>query len=180
VAVPIGDELRASLAQYVAELRKAPWADAWRWTDPASWHVTLAFLGSISPASVPDIAAKLEEVAARRSAFTVSTGGLGAFPSMREPRVLWYGVDDPSGDLERLADNVRFALSVHKTSPFQAHITLGRLPRRFKRPRASLQSARTLPMQRVKLTGVTLFRSHQCGDSTHYRVLWRTQLRENG
>jgi 2'-5' RNA ligase len=125
VAVPISDELRASLAQYVAELRKAPWADAWRWTDPASWHITLAFLGDLAPSSVPVIADALREVAARHTAFTVPTGGLGVFPSMRHPRVLWYGIDDSSGQLAALAVDVRAALHVDQ-APFRGHITVAR------------------------------------------------------
>jgi 2'-5' RNA ligase len=127
VAVPISDELRASLAKYVAELRKAPWADAWRWTDPASWHITLAFLGDLAPSSVPVIADALREVAARHTAFTVPTGGLGAFPSARRPRVLWYGVEDPSAELTTLATNVRMALGLHEVEAFRGHITLARI-----------------------------------------------------
>jgi 2'-5' RNA ligase len=126
VAVPIGDELRASLAEYVAELRKAPWADAWRWTDPASWHVTLAFLGNISPSSVPVIADALREVAGRHTAFTVPTGGVGAFPSAQRPRVLWYGIEDSAAKLTNLASDVRSSLDVDQSDVLRGHITLAR------------------------------------------------------
>jgi 2'-5' RNA ligase len=125
VAVPIGEELRASLTSYVEQLRRAPLADAWRWTDPASWHITLAFLGDIAPSSVPVVADALREVAARHTVFTVPTGGLGVFPSSQRPRVLWYGVDDPSGQLAALATDVRAAHHV-VDSPFHGHITLAR------------------------------------------------------
>ncbi len=49
VAVPIGEDLRADLLAT---------AEAWRgsedlrWTDPDTWHVTLAFLGGIRAASI--------------------------------------------------------------------------------------------------------------------------------
>jgi 2'-5' RNA ligase len=103
VAVPIGEELRASLTSYVEQLRRSPLADAWRWTDPASWHITLAFLGDIAPSSVPVVADALREVAARHTVFTVPTGGLGVFPSSQRPRVLWYGLEDLEGRLAALA-----------------------------------------------------------------------------
>jgi 2'-5' RNA ligase len=126
VAVPIGEELRASLTSYVEQLRRAPLADAWRWTDPASWHITLAFLGDIAPSSVPVVADALREVAARHTVFTVPTGGLGVFPSSQRPRVLWYGLEDLEGRLAALAADVRSALQVDEDRPFHSHITLAR------------------------------------------------------
>ncbi|HET7667489.1 MAG TPA: RNA 2',3'-cyclic phosphodiesterase [Mycobacterium sp.] len=126
MAVPISAELRAALLDYVAELRASPWADDWRWTDPAGWHITLAFLGSISPSAVPDIAARVEEVAARHVSFTVEIGSLSAFPSLRRPRVLWIGVHDSRRALEQLAWDLRRVFGLPVIAPFVGHVTLAR------------------------------------------------------
>jgi 2'-5' RNA ligase len=162
VGVPIGDEVREAIAGFVTDLRRSPWADDWRWTDPETWHITLAFLGSIPPAAIPAIASSLEAVAARHAAFSVSTGGLGAFPSMRRARVLWYGVDDPEGKLAALAADVRSAVQIDTDPPLRAHITLARAGKRLS---ALGSSAPALPGSRddavadISITQVRLMRS---------------------
>jgi 2'-5' RNA ligase len=169
VAVPIGEELRASLTSYVEQLRRSSLADEWRWTDPQSWHITLAFLGSISSASVPEISGRLEEVASRHTAFTVPTGGLGAFPSIRQARVLWYGLGDSEGRLAELAADVRSVIHVNEESPFRAHITLARI-------RGSLAGSWTAgiasfsaPPPMVKR--IALVRSHLGNGPARYYIL---------
>ncbi len=73
VAVPIGTELRTSLAEHVARLRRLDGADAaWRWTEAEGWHVTLAFLGATEPAAVPGLGRSLATVAASHVPFALS------------------------------------------------------------------------------------------------------------
>ncbi|MEC4016836.1 2'-5' RNA ligase family protein [Streptomyces sp. H27-D2] len=70
VAVLPPREQTAALGDAVAELRRLPDADRLRWTEPAGWHFTLAFLGEVevdepvegrapagrAPADGPDLA----------------------------------------------------------------------------------------------------------------------------
>lgn len=168
--MPISGELRASLADYVADLRASPWADAWRWTDPVGWHITLAFLGSISPSTIPDIAARLSEVAARHTAFTVRTGELGAFPSMRRPRVLWVGVDDGTGKLADLANEVRASLGREPDESFLGHVTIARRSRRAT-PHFVVSDAAEAPIQTLRVREVSLVRTHLAGGAPRYRIL---------
>lgn len=172
VAVPIGEGLRASLTSYVEQLRRSPGADHWRWTDPASWHITLAFLGSISPASVPEITQRLEEVGSRHPPFTVQAGALGAFPSLRHPRVLWLGVNDPSGQLTSLANDIRSAVHVDESSPIRGHVTLARSRQRFGRPDALDSSFKTrLDDLEIAIRRLVLFQSHLGRRPTRYQHL---------
>jgi RNA 2',3'-cyclic 3'-phosphodiesterase len=126
VAVPIGEKLRDALAASVETWRDRPDLAGMRWTDPSSWHVTLLFLGATDPASVPDISARLEEIAAAHEPMTLATAGLGGFSSAGRARVAWYGVADPERRLRRLADDVRRALAPGEAPRFRAHLTLGR------------------------------------------------------
>lgn len=61
VAAPIDEGLRASLEQSVDSWQSRP--------DPASWHVTLAFLGAIDPAeaAAPSGAVLLDRILFVRS-----------------------------------------------------------------------------------------------------------------
>ena len=112
VALPIGDELRAALAASVAAWRERPDLAGLRWTDPVSWHLTLAFLGSVEADAVPGIAEAVSDVAARSEPMTLAGGELGAFPSPGRATVAWYGIVDSDGILHRLSDDLRAALGL--------------------------------------------------------------------
>jgi 2'-5' RNA ligase len=127
VAVPIPDDLRRDLAAAVERWRVEADVPELRWTDSASWHVTLAFLGATPADEVPRIVEALRGAVARHAAFSLPTGGLGAFPRPQYARVVWYGVGD-DGRLAELARSIREALRV-EDGAFRAHITLARLPR---------------------------------------------------
>jgi 2'-5' RNA ligase len=126
VAVPFGDELRAQLAQAVEGWRRDPRAERMSWTDPAGWHVTLAFLGATEPARVPQIAPALARATDGLPPFTLATGGIGGFPSARRARVAWYGVADPQGRLRSLAAAVHRELRLDAGARFRGHLTLAR------------------------------------------------------
>jgi 2'-5' RNA ligase len=126
VAVPISEELRSSLAAAVEEWRERVDLAGLRWSDPASLHVTLHFLGTTDSAAVPAVMRAIGAVTQRHAPLRLATGGLGAFPSGSRARVAWYGVDDRAGGLRRLAADVRQALAVEAPGPFRAHVTLAR------------------------------------------------------
>jgi 2'-5' RNA ligase len=169
VAVPLGEELRRELAAAVDGWRHSPALAGLRWSDPASWHVTLAFLGSIEASSVPDVAGRLADAAARHLAMRLSTGGVGGFPSAARARVAWYGVADPWGALAALARDVRRATAV-EGSAFRGHITLARARRDPVDLRAWLREA-DAPGGGLVVDRVELMRSHLGSGPARYEVL---------
>lgn len=100
-----------------------------RWVAEASLHVTLKFLGEVAAEQAAVIAVALDEAVGGARAFEVGLGGIGAFPSMARPRVVWLGVERHPA-LELLANDVERALQPFgfeaELRPFQPHITLGR------------------------------------------------------
>lgn len=126
VAVPIGSDMQARLAHAVQGWRSRPDLENLRWADPATWHVTLLFLGATEPAAVPDLVQALEGVAQTHAPMRLATGGIGGFPSAGRARVAWYGVADPDRSLHRLADDVRAALAPQDRGRFRPHVTLAR------------------------------------------------------
>jgi 2'-5' RNA ligase len=171
VAVPIDDELRTAVATTVRELRAAPGADDWRWTDAEGWHVTLAFLGAMDPASVPAHAAALSAVADAQAAFTLAAGGLGAFPGPRHARVLWYGVADTRGELRRLARAAAQAVGLPDEGRFRGHLTLARARERLGTDASALLAGATPRMSQLVVDRVVLFRSHLGRGPATYEAL---------
>ncbi len=172
VAVPIGGALRDNLRVAV---------DAWsgpemhlRWTDPDGWHVTLAFLGPIEAASVPQFVARLALVAKKHSAMSVRTGGLGAFPTPDRVRVVWYGIEDELGRLAQLAHDIAAALDLDASQPFRPHLTLARA-RRPVDLRSWLASA-SVPEGVMEVDRVELMRSHVSGRPARYETLATVSL----
>lgn len=123
---PAGAVLERLGAALAAARRLAPKA---KWVAPGSFHVTLAFLGDLPIAQVPDLAAAVGAAALLHAPIDLRVAGAGTFGG-RRPRVLWAGV---TGDLEPLAAlerDVAAALVpfgyVRDSRPFTAHLTLAR------------------------------------------------------
>ena len=100
-----------------------------RWSSVDDLHVTLKFLGSVDPSRIELVEQALLVASEKSNAFTVSTGGFGAFPSIRRPRVLWVGVE-ASPALRCLKQDIEFSLSdlgfERETRAFHPHVTIGR------------------------------------------------------
>lgn len=156
VAVPLGEQLRAALSSAVAAWRESPGTDDLRWTDASGWHATLAFLGRTDPARLPSLADALTEVAAQFPPFTLTTGGVGGFPSSRAPRVVWYGIADPEGRLAALASAVRDAIGLVDDQPFRAHLTLARARGQG---RVSVDLPTSAPAGMLRVDELVLYRS---------------------
>lgn len=127
VAVNLPEEERAAAYEATAPLRHGDLPV--RWVKAAALHVTLKFLGEVSTEQAPRIAEALDAAVGGAREFTVGLGGIGAFPSLARPRVVWLGVEHHPA-LELLANDVETALRPFgfeaELRPFQPHITLGR------------------------------------------------------
>ncbi|MCL9759710.1 2'-5' RNA ligase family protein [Frankia sp. AiPa1] len=88
-----------ALAAAIEPARRA--APQLRWSTPAWWHVTLAFLGPVADEIRPELDARLARVARRHPPILVVVTGGGHFDN----RILWAGVRPPtSADQPVLAD----------------------------------------------------------------------------
>src|SRR5215469_5772360 len=104
VAIAPPDEVLGELAAAVAPLRVA--RTELRWTGPADWHLTLAFLGEVAEPVLPALGTRLERAAGRHPAQRLAIGGGGAFPRAARATVLWTGVAGDPGPLAALAASV--------------------------------------------------------------------------
>lgn len=92
-------------------------------------HFTLLFLGEISE----QISFKVQEALSsiKFVEFDVEFQGIGAFPKVSQPRVIWVGTDEKGGEqLCNLASQVESALSplgFQRDKPFRSHVTIFRI-----------------------------------------------------
>src|SRR5665647_1908698 len=130
-AIPLPDGVRHRLALAVEELSVA--LDGVRWVPEPNLHITLRFLGESPPSAVPAMSEALRK-AARHLPATVRIGGVGAFPSLGSARVVWIGVTDEAGALEKVynvldkgAEKCGFGREARK---YRSHVTVGRARRK--------------------------------------------------
>lgn len=131
VAVDLPADLRARLRDLGQELERRSPPGSVRWARPEGIHLTLKFLGDVPAAELPPISEFLAGAARRSPAFRVSVAGLGCFPNVRRPRIVWVGVEDSTGALRRLQAEIEAGLErlghPKEDRPFSPHLTLGRL-----------------------------------------------------
>ncbi|WP_405797888.1 RNA 2',3'-cyclic phosphodiesterase [Streptomyces sp. NBC_01506] len=118
------DELAVAVGERV---RGLPGAEGMRWTGEAGWHFTLAFMGEVDDALVPELTERLERAARRTEAFSLRLRGGGRFGG----RALWAGVAGGVAELRRLAERAdaaarRTGLPMEEHRTYRPHLTLAR------------------------------------------------------
>jgi RNA 2',3'-cyclic 3'-phosphodiesterase len=88
-------------------------------------------LGNVEAQLIPDLERHLDQVFSGRPIIEVQVFGVGAFPNLLRPRVVWAGLKDPGATLEPLARRVDASLESfgfkREKRPFNPHLTLGRV-----------------------------------------------------
>ena len=100
------------------------------WTKPGNFHLTLKFLGDVRPEKIDVVSEVVQRVADTHSPFSIEFGGIGAFPNLARPRVIWVGVKDGASIVSRLAKTVNLELAhlgFSTDNRFHPHLTLARL-----------------------------------------------------
>jgi 2'-5' RNA ligase len=147
------------------------------WVAPENFHLTLKFLGGIDTGRVPDVDKALADAVAGRSPFQLTLRGLGAFPSVGRPRIIWAGIADGAAELAAVAARVDHALVPlgfpAEERPFSAHVTLGRVrtPRRNPRLSQALSAAADVELITVPVARVSLMRSDLSPRGARYSEL---------
>lgn len=105
-----------------------------RWIPPSNWHITLKFLGDIPAAETANIIAALQPLSTVLGPLSLSLNGLGVFPNVRRPRIVWLGLQGDIHLLQALYQQVADALFTlnpgrytPEDRPFTAHVTVGRV-----------------------------------------------------
>lgn len=129
IALPLPPETLRTLAAMQSTLR-ASGADV-RWTAIDSIHLTLKFLGEVSPEVIPDLSRALRSSLTMHRRLALRAEGLGAFPSPGAPRIVWCGISGETAELERLQNSVEGVCCGLGFPPeersFHPHLTLGRV-----------------------------------------------------
>ncbi len=92
VAIELSQDLKEQLKGLAARVRSLH-LDG-RIPRPEFIHLTLKFLGEVDRDQITSIQEALRESVRQFEPFELQVGGLGTFPDLRRPRVLWIGVEE--------------------------------------------------------------------------------------
>ena len=132
--------------------------------EPKNIHITVRFLGNISPGMVNKIYRVMENVSFKP--FQVEIKGLGAFPNLRFPRVVWAGIRKGAEELRNIFEQLEPQLRKLGFQPdpkgFSPHITIARV----KTGRNKAELAKTLKELAEKEFGVMIAKCLRLKKST--------------
>lgn len=184
IAIEIDPEITRQLARIADELQEMIGSNAVRWVPPANIHLTLKFLGDVSLNNLELLKDGLRTEASIHERFNISVGGLGAYPKIRNPRVIWVGLEGPDTlialqrSIEMQMERLGYERDRRKFSP---HLTLGRVSRSAQ-PAEIRAVSSALDQYKLGFLGITpvhavkLYRSDLHSDGAVYTPLMSVAL----
>ena len=143
IAVEIPLHVQKLIQQATDSLRKELGSSLIRWVPTQNIHITLKFLGDVSPANVGHLTQILRNEADSCPAFDITISRLGSFPSLRRPRILYIGTQAPA-ELDALQRGIESACArlgyESEGRDFSPHLTIGRVK----------QAASVVDQQRIR------------------------------
>jgi 2'-5' RNA ligase len=181
IAIELPAEIKQAIARVQDQLRKSG-ADA-NWTRPEGIHLTLKFLGEVEESRVPAIGDALDEAAKGSGLLRIEVAGAGAFPNLKVPRVLWFGVHGDTEKLAALQSAVEEALVRagfdREERKFSPHLTLARI--RFPKPRddwqRKIENIRDMKLGGFEADHVSLMKSELRREGAVYTEVGRVELK---
>jgi 2'-5' RNA ligase len=127
IGIDFGDDLKQEIAAIQDRLKAE--STSGNWKNPASFHLTLKFLGEIDDGQLAEIDDILKRLASNQALFELAVSGLWTFDGKDSIRVLWLGFSGDLVELRSMQGRLDEALEPIGFPPekrgFAPHVTLG-------------------------------------------------------
>jgi 2'-5' RNA ligase len=129
LAIELPRTIRKKIEEVQGDLRSTH-ADV-RWVNPEKIHLTLKFFGNIEESRIDLLLKSIEEPIRNTLPFSLKVRGVGAFPHLKNPRVIWIGLVNGREVLISFQKQIETQLEKigiqPEDRPFNPHLTLGRM-----------------------------------------------------
>ena len=185
IAVELPLPLREAVCKATAPLQ-GDIGSVVRWVPMQNMHLTLKFLGDVSLANVEMLSEMLRAEADLFPCFELRLNGLGSFPNLKRPRVLYIGIQAPATlqALQRGIDSASRRLGYESEERgFSPHLTIGRVkqtitPTEQQTVRRALEAARIDALGTARVDSVHLFKSDLKPTGSVYTRLYSAPLKK--
>ncbi|MEK6937497.1 MAG: RNA 2',3'-cyclic phosphodiesterase [Nanoarchaeota archaeon] len=124
VGIPLSSDLKQGIEPLLTEL-KLPGISP---VAMENLHLTLKFLGEVEEEKILKIQEKLSQLASLTPSFRVELQGIGAFPNLKQPKVVWIGTESKElVKLMREADKEWNDIRQNEHPAEMPHLTLARI-----------------------------------------------------
>lgn len=156
------------------------------WVAPVNLHLTLKFLGEISPKQLDSINQIISQTVKTITGFKIKLESLGAFPNEACARIIWIGTEQIPQPLKEIVEQLEIGIAKlgipKEEHPFRLHITLGRIRHRLNPgdlEKGIRQIKNDLIYENLEFNtrGITLFQSTLGKDGPTYTVLKETSFK---
>ena len=167
IAVEIPSSIQQAIFACTDELQRMFGSSLVRWVAVKNLHLTLKFLGDVSPANVNMLSDMLTTEAAHTAPFSLHISGLGSYPTPRRARVIWVGINAPAAllALQRGIESASARLGYEtEERSFSPHLTIGRVKQPLSAAdqqtvRLALERTQVGDIGEVEVDAVHLFKS---------------------
>ncbi|MDH3395286.1 MAG: RNA 2',3'-cyclic phosphodiesterase [Nitrosopumilus sp.] len=142
-----------------------------------NFHFTLQFLGEVSEEIKYKIIQALHTI--EFSSFNITLKGVGAFPKLKSPRVIWIGTDENGGNmliqLSKKVEKVMEPLGFFSDKPFKPHITIFRIKKKIGDITNELESQKVIDFGIQEISSIKLKKSKLTSSGPIYSDLMEVQ-----
>jgi 2'-5' RNA ligase len=185
IAVDIPSHIQQIVQQKTESLRHTLDTSLIRWVAVENMHLTLKFLGDVSSANIAMLTQILRAEAELVHAFEFYINGLGSFPSLRRPRVIYIGIRAPA-ELEALYRGIESACTrlgyESEARSFSPHLTIGRVRQDVsvsdqQKIRGALEGTMIDALSTARVDSVHLYKSDLKQNGSVYTKLFSAPLK---
>lgn len=181
IAVNLNDVIKSEIDELLTGVREKYRNVKWVKTD--NLHITLKFLGDTPVEKVEAIEKVLANTVLNIKAFSIELGGLGVFPDLKRPRVIWIGVSEGRDSLIYIRDVIEeglYKLNIPKESQsFKSHITLGRIKKFERNIKNILKEIKMDYSGRQEIKSLELMKSTLTPGGPVYEILGSYKLKNS-
>ncbi len=157
-----------------------------KWVGAENLHLTIKFIGEIPEEALSKVKIIIDDVLAQQPVFSISIEGLGMFPNLNNPRVIWLGIigGDPLVSIHHQLNQSLAQIGVKSDHrPLSPHLTIARVRQGVDRSTLSilgnkLAGFRVNSLGSIMVDHITLFQSIIKPTGPHYKALYHRPLNQ--